>query len=150
MIWTPEFASGPPVPRGSDAVQRNPARLWILLSAVGCSLAGMILGMTIPDIAAAGRSVPDAADPDAQYVQQMALDFVLSGRQQQALRVVLQRYREEQLQVFRHANFDQLPESLQAELTAARRRQGDRIHELLNDEQRRHFETWSRTNGQAR
>lgn len=110
----------------------------------------MLLGVTIPDIAAAGRSVPDAGDPDVQYVQQLAQDFGLTGRQQQALRVVLQRYREEQLQVFRHANFDQLPESLRAELTAARRRQGDRIHELLNDEQRRHFETWSRTNGSAR
>jgi Spy/CpxP family protein refolding chaperone len=79
----------------------------------------MFLGATILDTAAAGRSEDLAGDPDAQYVQQMTQDFGLQPRQQQALRVVMQRYREEQLQVFRHANFDQLPESLRAELTAA-------------------------------
>jgi len=66
------------------------------------------------------------------------------------LRVVMQRYRDEQLQVFRHADFDQLPESLRAEMTAARRRQSERIRELLDDEQRRRFEDRSRTDGSAR
>ena len=62
----------------------------------------------------------------------------------------MQRYRDEQLQVFRHADFDQLPESLRAEMTAARRRQSERIRELLDDEQRRRFEDRSRTDGSAR
>jgi hypothetical protein len=52
--------------------------------------------------------------------------------------------------VFRHADFDQLPESLRAEMTAARRRQSERIRELLDDEQRRRFEDRSRTDGSAR
>jgi hypothetical protein len=110
----------------------------------------MFLGATILDTAAAGRSEDVASDPDAQYVQQMAQDFGLSARQQQALLVVMQRYREEQIQVFRHASFDQLPESLRAELTAARRRQGERILEVLDEGQRKRFEDKSRTDGSAR
>ncbi|MEY4829186.1 MAG: hypothetical protein RLZZ562_982 [Planctomycetota bacterium] len=110
----------------------------------------MFLGATILSTAVAGRSEDVAGDPDAHYVQQMAQDFGLTGRQQQSLRVVMQRYRDEQLQVFRHADFDQLPESLRAEMTAARRRQSERIRELLDDEQRRRFEDRSRTDGSAR
>lgn len=134
----------------SDLVERNPARLWILLCAVGCCLAGMFLGATILDTAAQTRSEDGSSFPDAQYVQQMAQDFGLTTRQTQALAVVMQRYRDEELQVFRRASFDQLPESLRAELTAARRRQGDRIREILDDAQRRRFDDRSRTDGSAR
>lgn len=110
----------------------------------------MFLGATILDTAVAGRSEDLSGDPDAHYVQQMAQDFGLSARQQQALRIVMQRYREEQIQVFRHASFDQLPESLRAELTAARRRQGERVLELMDEGQRKRFEDKSRTDGSAR
>jgi hypothetical protein len=110
----------------------------------------MFLGATILDTAAHSRSEDGAGFPDAQYVQQMAQDFGLSTRQTQALAVVMQRYRDEELQVFRRANFDQLPESLRAELTAARRRQGDRIREILDDTQRKRFDDRSRTDGSAR
>ena len=150
MISTLASARARRTPKARDDVERNPARLWILSCAVGCCLAGMFLGATILSTAVAGRSEDVAGDPDAHYVRQMAQDFGLTGRQQQSLRVVMQRYRDEQLQVFRHADFDQLPESLRAEMTAARRRQSERIRELLDDEQRRRFEDRSRTDGSAR
>jgi len=110
----------------------------------------MLLGVTIPDVAAAVRGPSGVADPDELYVRDMARDFGLSDRQQQELLVVMQRYRDEELQVFRHTNFDELPESLRTELTAARRRRGDRVRAVLDDEQRKLFEDKSRTNGSAR
>jgi hypothetical protein len=130
--------------------ERNGPRLWILLCAMGCFLAGMLLGLSIPGIAAACRADTGAESPDGQYVRQMAADFGLSAAQQQALHAVLQRHRDEQLAVFRHASFEQLPEALRMELTAARRRQTERIHELLNDEQQRLYDDWSRRTGSPR
>lgn len=110
----------------------------------------MLFGVTIQDLAAAVRGPAEVSDPDELYVRDMARDFGLSTRQQQQLFVVMQRYRDEELQVFRNANFDQLPESLRAELTSARRRRGERIRAMLDDEQRKLFEDRSRTGSSAR
>lgn len=123
---------------------------WILGCAVGCFAAGMVAGLVLPGVLEACCGEDTVRDPDEDYVRQLAADFDLDSRQRLQLRVVLQRYREEQMEVFRHANFEQLPAPLQAELTAARRRQSDRIYALLNDAQRIRYDERSRAAGSVR
>jgi hypothetical protein len=134
----------------SETAVANRLGLWILGCAVGCFAAGMAVGFVIPDVLAACCRDAGDLDPDERYVRQFAEDFGLSASQRQSLRVVLQRFHEEQVQVIRHASQDQLPPGLQAELTAARRRQSDRIYALLTDAQRIRYDDKSRAGGSVR
>ncbi len=125
-------------------------RRWILGCAVGCFAAGTSVGLVLPSVVKACCPEDASGDLDEQYVQQMTVDFGLSTRQQGDLRIVMQRYKNEEVQVYRNANFDQLPASLQAELTAARRRWTDRIRALLNPEQQPRYDEKARANGSVR
>lgn len=125
----------------------NSLRLWILGCAVGCFAAGVGAGFALPDLVRAAGRTDGAVDPDEQYVQQMTADFGLTGSQQHQLRIVMQRYKDEELLVYRGAKFDQLPPSLQSELTAARRRWSGRIRALLAPEQQHRFDEKARAAG---
>jgi len=125
-------------------------RYWIIGCALGCFAAGTVVGLVAPEVAAAWAGDDGPRDPDVDYARKLAADFGLDRSQRLALQVVLERYRREELQVYRHANFEQLPANLQAELTAARRRQADRIYALLDDEQRARYDEWTRAGGSVR
>ena len=125
-------------------------QLWILGSAVGCFCAGMSAGMVLPDFVAACCRDDGQLSQDERYVRQLAADYGLSSRQQQELRIVMQRATDEKYEVYQHANFDQLPPSMQTALTAVTRRWSDRIRAVLTPEQQVRYDAQVRTNGSVR
>lgn len=104
----------------------------------------------MPDMVRACCREPASLDPDEGYVQRMTTDFALTGRQQHELRIVMQRYQAEREQVYQHAKFEQLPASLQVELTAAQRRRTDRTRAILNQEQQHRYDMRTRADGSGR
>ena len=114
--------------------------LWILVCAVGCFATGMSAGLALPSVVEACCGEAADQDPDELYIERFAQDFDLNKEQKRALRFVLQQFTEEELDVFRRADRDQLPESVRSELMAARRRQIDRIRVLLDEEQRAQYD----------
>lgn len=116
------------------------ARFWILGTTLGCFAAGMTLGLAI------GRSATEpttTASPDAEYVARFTRDFRLTDEQAGLLRMVLQRRRDEELEVFRTTDQAQLPATVQAQLQAARDREEQRIRRLLDERQRAEYDRLS-------
>lgn len=116
------------------------ARFWILGTTLGCFAAGMTLGFAI---GASATEPSTAASPDADYVARFAADFRLTEAQEGLLRMVLQRRRDEELEVFRGADQTQLPATVQAQLQAAREREEQRIRRLLDERQRTEYDRLS-------
>jgi hypothetical protein len=118
-------------------------RLWILGAALGSFAAGMNFGLAIPAVVAA---IDDdaAADPDQAYVQTLTADYALTAAQQRSLRVVAQRWREEELAVFRGAELSQLSPAMQGQLLTVRTRLEQRIRALLDPEQLARYDQKSR------
>lgn len=116
------------------------ARFWILGTTLGCFAAGMTLGLAIGSSATEATT---AASPDADYVERFTRDFRLTAEQAALLRMVLQRRRDEELEVFRTTDHAQLPATVQAQLQAARDREEQRIRRLLDDRQRAEYDRLS-------
>lgn len=118
----------------------NAAQRWILACAVGCFAAGMATGIAASRIwpGCCGAEADDEADE--QYARQLAADYGLSTAQLRTLRLVLRARHDEELAVFRRADFAQLPPRLQAELSQARRQERLRIRQLLDEDQRGRFD----------
>lgn len=115
-------------------------RFWILGTTLGCFAAGMTLGLAIGSSTIEPRAATSA---DAGYVERFTRDFRLSEAQADLLRMVLQRRRDEELEVFRTTDHAQLPATVQAQLHAARDREEQRIRRLLDDTQRAEYDRLS-------
>lgn len=113
---------------------------WILGCALGCFAAGMTTGLVLPDVWAAVRGPASTDDPDETYASRLALDYGLDEAQRRTVLVVLRAGHEEELAVFRRAEFAQLPASLQAELKQVRRQQVQRIRYVLDPTQRARYD----------
>ena len=113
-------------------------RRWILICAAAAFAAGVSAGLAFPGVAAA-FSADRPIDPDEQYVQDMNRRYDLDARQQEWLRIVLRRAKEEMFSVFQ-GNFDQLPPVVQTEVQAVRRRQVERFRQLLYPEQLKRYD----------
>ncbi len=130
----------------------NPLRRWILGLAVGCFAAGVGVGLVVPSMVSASGGGEGTDDPNEEYVEWMTSEYGLDARQQKVLRVVLERTAQEEFEVFRQANIDQLPESLHAEVIAVRRRQTARVRAMLSAAQQEQFDNQdpSRSLGEVR
>jgi hypothetical protein len=77
-------------------------------------------------------------------VQTLTADYALTAAQQRSLRVVAQRWREEELAVFRGAELSQLSPAMQGQLLTVRTRLEQRIRALLDPEQLARYDQKSR------
>jgi ATP phosphoribosyltransferase regulatory subunit HisZ len=101
----------------------------------------MMVGSVIPGLAEActGRGGPaDSADED--YVHRLVADYGLDPAQERLLRLVLQSQSQDELQAFRAADFESLPEALKGQLRLARGRTVSRTRALLSADQRQRYD----------
>lgn len=115
-------------------------RLWILGAVLASFAAGVNLGLAAPTLFAA-EAAPTADDT---YVRALAVDYELTGPQQQLLRMALQTRREEELALIGTVEADQLPEAVQRQMRAVQRKLDQRIRAILDEEQRARYDLASR------
>lgn len=115
-------------------------RFWILGAALGCFASGMTVGSVIPGFAASGAGCGPADGGDESYVSRFAADYGLQPAQERLLRLVVQSRVQDELQAFRGADFESLPESLKGQLRLLRGRADSRIRALLSVEQRQRYD----------
>lgn len=113
-------------------------RLWIAGTALGCFVAGMNVGLVAPRLFAAED--PRAVAADENYVNKMVAEYGLSDRQEKSLRMVLQKWREEEVAAFRSAEVRLLPPAVQGELRQARGRMERRVKAVLDEQQRARYD----------
>jgi hypothetical protein len=99
----------------------------------------MSTGLAFPSLIEAIRSNEAGVDPDEAWARKFAADFGLTKSQQRQLRMVVRQRRDEEFDVFRSAG-PELPAAMQAQLSAAQRREQLRVRALLNDEQRSRYD----------
>lgn len=116
--------------------------LWILGAALGSFAAGMNVGLVAPGLIAACGKGPAGLDSD--YVARLVVDYGLTARQEQSVRLVLQRCHEEEMAAFRNAEASTLPQAIQNKLLEARGRMEKRIRAALDAEQRARYDLDSR------
>lgn len=118
-------------------------RLWILVLALGCFVAGMIVGTTF-----LGRSSSDTAlavpVQDRDYTEDLAARYALSAAQRRSLQIVLQSERSDEAAIRAGIEWSQLPPTLQSRLLALRGLTRQRIRALLDERQREQFDRDSR------
>ena len=114
---------------------------WILSAALGCFVAGMVVGLVAPGIVETLTGSGSAPDPDTAYVRKLAADFGLTGAQERSLAMVVECRRKAEDEVVRKAaSADQLPEPLKNQLQKVRRQATERIRYVLTREQRERFD----------
>ena len=116
----------------------NRLGVWILGTALGSFAAGMNVGLVAPELFASDD--PRAVAGDEAYVNSLAADYGLSGAQQASLRMVMQKWREEEVMAFRTAEIAMLPAQIQKELLKARGRLEKRIRAVMDEEQRARYD----------
>ena len=108
----------------------NRSQLWILAAAGGCFLAGLTVGLALPDVSAALRGeAPTNSDED--YVRAMIADYRLDADQSRLLRMAVRSWQEDELRVVRQFQVAQLPGELQSRLCEVRSRLVERTRQSL-------------------
>ncbi|MCA8976804.1 MAG: hypothetical protein KDC98_18930 [Planctomycetes bacterium] len=115
-------------------------QFWILGAALGSFAAGMNCGLAAPGFYA---DVPESG-ADAEYMQALVADYGLSAAQHRLLRLVMQRWRDEEIAAIRSVAPTRLPPQTQRELLDARGRLEDRIRAILDEEQRARYDLATR------
>jgi hypothetical protein len=114
-------------------------RLWILVLALGCFVAGMIVGTTF-----LGHHTSEAAlavpMQDRNYADDLVEKYQLTAAQLRSVQLVLQNERNEEATIRAGIEFSQLPESLQNRLLALRGLTRQRIRAVLQGDQLERFD----------
>jgi len=114
-------------------------RRWILVLALGCFVAGMIVGTTL-----LGRSSSEAAfavpAQDRDFTEDLARRYALSAAQRRSLQIVLQNEHGEEAAIRAGIEWSQLPATMQSRLLALRGLTRQRIRAVLDDRQREQFD----------
>jgi hypothetical protein len=114
-------------------------RLWILVVALGCFVAGMIVGTTFlgHHSSEAALAVPMQ---DRNYADDLVEKYQLTAAQLRSVQLVLQNQRDEEAAIRAGIEFAQLPESLRNRLLALNGLTRQRIRALLDPQQRERFD----------
>ena len=123
---------------------RESVRVWILAVALGSFAAGMVAGLTLPEMIAADRA---PQTPEQQYARDLAERYGLTSQQQRSLALVLRNDREQQLEILSSADWSQLPAALRSRRLAGQRLTEQRIRALLDEHQRLKYDRDSRPVG---
>ena len=114
-------------------------RLWILVLALGCFVAGMIVGTTF-----LGHHTSEAAlavpMQDRNYADYLVEKYQLTAAQLRSVQLVLQNERNEEAAIRAGIEFSQLPESLQNRLLALRGLTRQRIRAVFLGDQLERFD----------
>lgn len=114
-------------------------RLWILVLALGCFAAGMIVGTAF-----LGQHTSEAAlavpMQDRDYAEYLAETYQLTAAQRRSVQLVLQNERSEEAAIRAGIEFAQLPESLRNRLLALRGLTRQRIRAVLQSDQLERFD----------
>lgn len=114
-------------------------RAWILAVAAASFGAGAVVGLAAPELWAS-HEAPDHED----YVQDLASKYDLTPAQQQSLRIVLDEQDRQEFEIWKGAEWGQLPPSLQNARLVVRRRTQQRIRFVLDERQRELYDRDSR------
>lgn len=114
-------------------------RLWILVVALGCFVAGMIVGTTF-----LGHHTSEAAlavpMQDRDYAEYLATTYQMTAAQRRSVQLVLQNERNEEAAIRAGIEFAQLPESLRNRLLALRGLTRQRLRAVLQGDQLERFD----------
>lgn len=114
-------------------------RLWILVLALGCFVAGMIVGTTF-----LGHHTSEAAlavpMQDRAFAEDLAEKYQLTAAQRRSVQLVLQNQRNEEAAIRAGIEFAQLPENLRNRLLALHGLTRQRIRAVLQGDQLERFD----------